>query len=70
MRCDATDKRQSLEINWDGGNNFHLDKIINSVICFDDPTSSRRRRPAPWSTRTQETRCSTASRAFTGSGTR
>jgi hypothetical protein len=39
LRCDPTDKRQSLEINWDGGNNFHLDKIINSVICFDDPTT-------------------------------
>ena len=39
LRCDPNDKRQSLEINWDGGNNFHLDKIINSVICFDDPTT-------------------------------
>jgi len=39
LRCDPTDKRQSLEINWDGGNNFHLDKLINSVICFDDPTT-------------------------------
>ena len=39
LRCDANDKRQSLEINWDGGNNFHLDKIINSVVCFDDPTT-------------------------------
>ena len=39
LRCDPTDKRQSLEINWGGGNNFHLDKIINSVICFDDPTT-------------------------------
>jgi len=40
LRCDPADTRQSLEINWDGGNNFHLDKIINSVICFDDPTTS------------------------------
>ena len=39
LRCDPNDKRQSLEINWDGGNNFHLDKIINSVVCFDDPTT-------------------------------
>jgi hypothetical protein len=40
LRCDPTDKRQSLEINWDSGagqNNFHLDKLINSVTCFDDP---------------------------------
>jgi len=39
LRCDPTDKRQSLEINWDGGNNFHLDKLINSVTCFDDPAT-------------------------------
>jgi len=39
LRCDPNDKRQSLEINWGGGNNFHLDKIINSVVCFDDPTT-------------------------------
>jgi uncharacterized repeat protein (TIGR01451 family) len=37
LRCDPNDPRQSLEINWDGGNNFHLDKLINSVTCFDDP---------------------------------
>jgi len=40
LRCDASDPRQSLEINWAGGNNFHLDKLINSVVCFDDPLSS------------------------------
>jgi hypothetical protein len=40
LRCDPTDPRQSLEINWDGGNNFHLEKIINSVICFDDPATT------------------------------
>lgn len=27
LRCDANDKRQNLEINWDGGNNFHLTEI-------------------------------------------
>jgi hypothetical protein len=40
LRCDPTDPRQSLEINWSGANgqnNFHLDKLINSVICFNDP---------------------------------
>jgi uncharacterized repeat protein (TIGR01451 family) len=40
LRCDANDTRQSLEINWDGGNNFHLEKLINSVTCFDDPQSN------------------------------
>jgi hypothetical protein len=39
LRCDPNDKRQSLEINWAGGNNFHLEKLINSVVCFDDPTT-------------------------------
>jgi hypothetical protein len=37
LRCDPNDKRQSLEINWPGGNNFHLEKLINSVVCFNDP---------------------------------
>ncbi len=36
LRCDATDKRQNLEINWDGGNNFHLTSITKA-ICLDDP---------------------------------
>jgi hypothetical protein len=43
LRCDANDPRQSLEINWagtNGQNNFHLEKLINSVVCFDDPLSS------------------------------
>jgi hypothetical protein len=44
LRCDASDPRQSLEINWPGANssqnNFHLSKLINSVVCFDDPLSS------------------------------
>jgi uncharacterized repeat protein (TIGR01451 family) len=44
LRCDPNDPRQSLEINWDGGNNFHLDKLINSVTCFDD---SRVQPPPP-----------------------
>jgi hypothetical protein len=43
LRCDPSDPRQSLEINWAGGNNFHLEKLINSVVCFDDPTTQ----PAP-----------------------
>jgi hypothetical protein len=39
LRCDAADKRQSLEINWPGSggsNNFHLDHITQ-VLCIDDP---------------------------------
>ncbi len=36
LRCDANDKRQSLEINWAGGNNFHL-TAITKVNCIDLP---------------------------------
>jgi hypothetical protein len=35
LRCDATDPRQSLEINW-GGNHFHMTRL-RSVACRDDP---------------------------------
>jgi uncharacterized repeat protein (TIGR01451 family) len=36
LHCDTKQKNPNLEINWAGGNNFHLDKITN-VICSDDP---------------------------------
>ena len=36
LRCDANDKRQNLEINWAGGNNFHLTQITK-VTCLDNP---------------------------------
>jgi hypothetical protein len=40
LRCDANDKRQSLEINWPGTagqNNFHLTDITKAT-CIDDPS--------------------------------
>ena len=40
LRCDANDKRQSLEINWPGtagSNNFHL-TAITKATCIDDPS--------------------------------
>lgn len=43
IRCDATDHRQNLEINWPGAkpgaknqNNFHLTSMT-SATCFDNP---------------------------------
>jgi uncharacterized repeat protein (TIGR01451 family) len=36
LHSDTNQKNPNLEINWDGGNNFHLDKITN-VVCSDDP---------------------------------
>ena len=37
LRCDIADTRDNLEINWNGGNNFHLDSLTD-VRCLDDPT--------------------------------
>ena len=40
IRCDPTDARQNLEINWPGvnnQNNFHLTSMI-SAMCIDDPS--------------------------------
>jgi hypothetical protein len=36
LRCDASDPRQNLEVNWGVGQNFHLTGVT-SVVCFDDP---------------------------------
>lgn len=36
LRCDATDHRQSLEVNWEGGNKWHLEDLT-SATCIDDP---------------------------------
>jgi len=36
LHCNIADVPNSLEINWDGGNNFHLG-ALTSVTCFDDP---------------------------------
>lgn len=35
LRCDAKDKRQNLEINWEGSR-FHLENLT-AAYCFDDP---------------------------------
>lgn len=37
LRCDISDTRDNLEINWNGGNHFHLDSLTD-VRCLDDPS--------------------------------
>ncbi|PYS38656.1 MAG: hypothetical protein DMG14_16825 [Acidobacteria bacterium] len=36
LHCDRADLPNNLEINWDGGNNFHL-TTLTSVTCIDNP---------------------------------
>lgn len=37
LHCDPNDDPNNLEINWDGGNHFHLEGLTE-VRCVDDPT--------------------------------
>jgi hypothetical protein len=36
IHCDVTDVPNNLEINWDGGNNFHLD-VLDTAVCTQTP---------------------------------
>jgi hypothetical protein len=36
LRCDADDHPQRLQVNWSGGNKFHLVDLV-SAECEDDP---------------------------------
>ena len=36
LRAPETDHRQNLQVNWDGGNKFHL-LDLTSATCVDDP---------------------------------
>jgi len=36
LYCDINDGPNNLEINWDGGNNFHLTSLTE-IRCLDDP---------------------------------
>jgi hypothetical protein len=36
LHCDPEDEPNNLEINWDGGNNFHLTSLT-AVTCINDP---------------------------------
>lgn len=39
LHCDVNDVPNNLEINWNGGNKFHLE-TLTVVECFDDPSIS------------------------------
>ena len=43
LHCDKNDKPNNLEINWDGGNRFHLENLTYAN-CTDDPAIDS---PAP-----------------------
>ncbi len=36
LHCDVNQLPNTLEINWAGGNNFHMD-VLTSALCTDDP---------------------------------
>lgn len=36
LHCDVNDLPNNLQINWDGGNKFHLESLTD-VRCFDSP---------------------------------
>jgi hypothetical protein len=41
LHCDPEVGPNNLEINWGGGNNFHLTELL-TAICTDDPTIAPR----------------------------
>jgi|GEM_PF-1995186 len=49
IHCDIKDVPNRLEINWDGGNNFHLE-TLTSAFCFTDPKIDSGHPKAPFNT--------------------
>lgn len=49
IHCDIT-LSNNVEVNWSGGNRWHLDKPITSAICLDDPNVSPLPPEAPFDT--------------------
>jgi hypothetical protein len=45
LHCDASDVPNNLQINWDGGNRFHLGELTD-VKCLDSPAISPNPPPA------------------------
>jgi hypothetical protein len=41
LHCDVDEVPNNLEVNWDGGNRFHLDELTR-VDCIDDPSINPR----------------------------
>jgi len=49
IHCDLL-LSNNLEINWDGGNNFHMLEHLQTLACFDDPSIEQRPPVAPLDT--------------------
>ncbi len=49
IHCDIADVPNRLEINWAGGNNFHLE-TLTSAFCFTDPKIDSGHPTAPFNT--------------------
>jgi hypothetical protein len=49
LHCDVNDVPNNLEINWDGGNNFHLTSLT-TVTCIDNPAINPHPPNAPFDT--------------------
>ena len=49
LHCGEDDRPNNLEINWDGGNRFHLDgdSLVN-IKCIDDPAIAPKPPSAPF----------------------
>ena len=49
LHCNVNRKPNNLEINWDGGNQFHLENLT-FANCTDDPTIATNPPNAPFDT--------------------
>jgi hypothetical protein len=49
IHCDLL-LSNNLEINWDGGNNFHMLEHLETIACFDDPSIEQKPPVAPLDT--------------------
>jgi len=49
IHCDLL-LSNNLEINWDGGNNFHMLEHLETIACFDDPEIDQKPPSAPLDT--------------------
>jgi len=49
IHCDIT-LSNNIEVNWPGGNKWHLDKPITAAVCIDDPQYDPTPPAAPFNT--------------------
>jgi hypothetical protein len=47
LHCNPSDGANNLEINWNGGNRFHLESVTD-INCFDDATQNPKPPVAPF----------------------